>query len=395
MTRIETTAAFTKLLGGDESTRLLLRSALLPDDAAWQAWLDWRARADLQTLRDPAISLMPLVYKRWESRLDRQDTVVPIMKGVYRRTWYKNQILLDQARGLAAALEQEGIPVVFLKGMAALLGFYGDPGLRVMKDLDVLVPGDCADRAAGILEARGFAFRDKFASRDFLRRYAHGCEFFSPRFGKIDLHWHAFHDLLNDAGDRLVWENRRSVDLKGLSVSIPGPACFVLHTLLGAARATGKGDYRWMTDIVFLLRSLPEETLDWSWLTRAVQTFPILGLPVRDTAASLEQEIPGTVPQAFLKAWSEPASASWYKRCYEWNLNPDAMGGAGFLSRWRWMWNFYRLILCKQMGRRPSILRTAAGFLSFLKVRLRMPTYAALFKAGWKELTGRPSKFWF
>jgi hypothetical protein len=57
---------------------------------------------------------------------------------------------------IASALDTEDIPSVALKGPAIAVGFYEDPDLRPMRDLDILVAADDARRATATLARLGF-----------------------------------------------------------------------------------------------------------------------------------------------------------------------------------------------------------------------------------------------
>lgn len=384
---------FKRTRTADAQLRLLLHSALLPDAPAWEAWKQWRSGVDVQSLKDPSISLLPYVFKRWGLRI-KDDPVYPIMKGVYRRTWYRNQMLLDQARRVAEAMGSAGIPVLFLKGMAALLSIYSDPGLRAMKDLDVLVPTRDADRAILILESLGFRFRDKFAGFEYVRFYTHGAEYYSENFGKIDLHWNAFHDIRVEEADRLIWRESREADLKGSRVRIPKAEFFLIHTLLAAARFGGAGDMRWMMDAAALIRSV-QEPLDWQSIVRFAED-PLKGLPLRDTLAYLNYEVPGLVPAGVLETLAKVKPTAWQARFYEWVLDADLMHGSGVLFRnWTWTWNYYRVICHKASGGRPvGPLRLLSGFIPFLKARYRAGSFKDLAILWFRRLRQNPSRLW-
>jgi Uncharacterised nucleotidyltransferase len=53
-------------------------------------------------------------------------------------------------------LRQAGVEVLPLKGATLSRSLYGDPGIRVAKDIDLLVEADQLDRAAAILARRGY-----------------------------------------------------------------------------------------------------------------------------------------------------------------------------------------------------------------------------------------------
>ncbi len=74
-----------------------------------------------------------------------------------RGTRARNMILLAELGKLARACKARGIPLVALKGAALLLVALRDPGLRAMKDLDVLVPREHAPRLRALAVGLGYS----------------------------------------------------------------------------------------------------------------------------------------------------------------------------------------------------------------------------------------------
>lgn len=69
----------------------------------------------------------------------------------------RNVQLREEALDIADALNEIGIVPVFLKGSAGLLtGLYDEPGIRIMSDLDVLLPLDLAGQCLHHLTGLGF-----------------------------------------------------------------------------------------------------------------------------------------------------------------------------------------------------------------------------------------------
>lgn len=80
-----------------------------------------------------------------------------LLQQAYEANRVRQADLLAQGRTILSRLEAEGITAVPLKGLHTLLaGWWDDPADRVMRDLDVLVPADAAERAAGCLTALGY-----------------------------------------------------------------------------------------------------------------------------------------------------------------------------------------------------------------------------------------------
>lgn len=81
-------------------------------------------------------------------------------KAYYMKTVY------EQSR-LVTLFEDNGIPLVILKGTAAAM-YYPKPYLRAMGDVDFIVPYEKFDEARSVMDANGYAFRRDFGDdRDY------------------------------------------------------------------------------------------------------------------------------------------------------------------------------------------------------------------------------------
>src|SRR5258707_1552287 len=107
------------------------------------------------------------------------------LETLHRLNGYRNNALRKQAIELIGALNARGITPTLLKGGLALFGApYADPAMRMMRDLDVLVPAAARDEAIAVLQQLGYRLRqlygaDHHAYGDFARPTDAGC---------VDLH---------------------------------------------------------------------------------------------------------------------------------------------------------------------------------------------------------------
>lgn len=107
-------------------------------------------------------------------------------------------ILLSEAARIAPEFEKRGIPCIPLKGAALAEDLYGDPAMRPMHDVDLLVPTTALTDAREIMLAGGYheeagdlraGFEEEFRSElSFYRTSPHPC--------RVEIHW----GLLNFGG---------------------------------------------------------------------------------------------------------------------------------------------------------------------------------------------------
>jgi hypothetical protein len=132
---------------------LLLAVALGTDaDEARTAWQKLRLDLDLDNLEPGSFALLPLAY-RTLARLDVKDSRLERLKGIYRSTWTKNNLLVARARETVATFDTAPI---LLGGLTVAGRYYGELGLRPTPSLDLLVEPVARAAATAALERAGW-----------------------------------------------------------------------------------------------------------------------------------------------------------------------------------------------------------------------------------------------
>ncbi|CAN5682847.1 hypothetical protein BH18ACT13_BH18ACT13_10090 [soil metagenome] len=135
---------------------LLLEVALGDQGAAVEAWRELRPRLLLDTIELGSFQLLPLVYRNLtQAGLDDAD--LPRLKGVYRRAWVTNNLLVERTKESSAALAEAGVRALFVEGVAIASRFYPTLGLRPTSSIDVLV--DEGDERAALAALAGAGWR--------------------------------------------------------------------------------------------------------------------------------------------------------------------------------------------------------------------------------------------
>jgi hypothetical protein len=246
---------------------LLLRAALLEGEEAAESWKEWRSRVDIGDIEqlDPgSYRLLPLLYHNLKNQC-AEDPIMMKLKGVYRLTWYKNQMLFHTITSLLRSFHHAGIDTMVLKGAALTLLCYKDYGLRPMNDFDVLVHTRDVHSAIGVLQELGwnplkFTPDDEYISFS----YSHG---FADKTGReFDLHWHIFSQCRTPDADDDFWEAATFTDFHGVPAYILSPTDQLLHICVHGARWNETPPFRWVADAIMLLNNVPNN-IDWNRLT--------------------------------------------------------------------------------------------------------------------------------
>ena len=144
----------------------------------------------------------PLLYHHLKPTLATLPAPVPRqLRSIYIRHRRTNEIRLRVLREILDAYEGAGIVAVVLKGPLLIDRVYGDPGLRPMSDLDLLVPKEQAIDAQILLGELGFSVRvpgpdESLTSHHHLSpavRHVNGVPVM------VEIHWNAFHTFLRES----------------------------------------------------------------------------------------------------------------------------------------------------------------------------------------------------
>lgn len=239
-------------------------------------------------------------------------------------------------------LEEAGIAVVAMKGLAAALADWPQPAQRIGGDLDLLVRR--ADLAAivALFARRGFRFGGVLKSRWGFLSDASYLPFHSPDgVCNIDLHVepdsYPLHRGLDAAA---VFAGARRATCNGLGIAIPAAE----HSLLIAVANLAKdkftpGGARKLIDIARLLRCAA--ALDWAQIERRARRAR-LTLPLR-TALSLAVAL-GLPPMGVPACWTAPPGGlaglrglAWRDLLQRWQAFDDGPAPLPVLLRREWL----------------------------------------------------------
>jgi hypothetical protein len=200
-----------------------------PISAAALASPDWMAVLELANdqLLTPAL---------WAAlRASGQAASLPQESRDYLATLYRlngdrNRALRRQAIELVGSLNEQGITPMLLKGGLALFdGPYADPAMRMMRDLDILVPAGARDDAIAVLHRLGYRIAREYGAS----HHAFG-DFARPNDpGSVDLHTELVDQAyLLPASD--VWSRADVTQAFGIRYLSPCATDRIMHNLLHA-----------------------------------------------------------------------------------------------------------------------------------------------------------------
>lgn len=242
----------------------LLRACLSLEAApALAAWRSIEPALDIDVLPGEGMRLLPLLGASLRAH-GVESPVLPRLRGMYRKAWMFNQILLARTGDIVRELDEAGVPSMVLKGCAIALRFYGDIGLRPMGDIDVLVPAERIDEAVSRLTSRGWIDETERRPGTKMFRDTHAYYLTNgPEIG-CDLHWTiGEHMLLGPDQDPtpLFWPRSERLDVADALTLALCPTDQLLHVIVHGAQPGSASRLQWVADAVMILRS---GEVDWA-----------------------------------------------------------------------------------------------------------------------------------
>lgn len=239
-----------------------------------------------------AEGLAPLLY----AQLSRTDLWPGIPPGVrdglalaYTGSAIRSAALLTELEEALGRLTQAGVAVLLLKGAALAGRLYGDPTLRPMSDLDLLVHETAAGRALDVLIACGYTAAHPEARPGSVLAWENELLLSKPGvIGiSIELHWRLFDAPFYQ--QRLpadwFWETAAPIAVGAARALALGPEAQFLY-LAGHLMLHHRGQgLRWWLDLAELL-GRAGDALDWPGLLARAAAYALV-IPLQEALAAL------------------------------------------------------------------------------------------------------------
>src|SRR5581483_5203765 len=229
-------------------------------------------------LEPGALELMPLVYRNLSSTTP-EDPRLPLLKDLHRRSWVKNNLLLEQTSQISDTLRRAGVKTLFLEGPTLATRFYGDIGLRPTSAIHALVaPQDLAKATARLVEA-GWATRPRGDA------YPRWSGLVGPGGSTCVLRSSLAVDFVASGAEPAeapLWRAARRHSIDGTRVLVPCATDSLLAVVVAGARYGPLPPTQWLVDAAMILRG---REIDWDRLIelavtrgQAVRLWEALGL---------------------------------------------------------------------------------------------------------------------
>ena len=325
---------------------LLLRACLWSGTAAVAAWQAWRGRVVFDDLDAGSFRLIPLLYHNLR-RLQVDDPLLGRMKGIYRQTWSRNQLLFHESVPVLMAMQQAAIPVLVLKGATLAGNFYHDLGLRPMGDFDFMIPFDQTARAFEIMKQCGWKYIET-VPLELTVWSSHASKWDNQNGRQIDLHWHLLPGWRLPGVDDDVWVRAAKTPIAGTDFPAMTATDLLWHVCAHGAIGDEVPSIRWVADAWMMLHDTANP-VDWDQFLEAVQRRR-LGFSVGCSLRCLHDDFKAPVPVRVLERL-EDMPPSWLER-WEQRIVSRPRGVAGALPLH--CVNYLRLVRGQSMAAKIS-----------------------------------------
>ena len=295
---------------------------LVENGISWQLWLEFVHRQ----------RLAPLLYKTLRGLNLLSLEAIQSLRQVYLWTANRNILLLHELGMVLDGLQTAGVSVMPIKGGALAETVYGNPAVRPMADLDLLVTPAGANAACATLTALGYTTDSLEPWPNHARRYRQVLEFIRKAEGGlyflVDLHWGVVDVPYYERIPIDTWfEGAETAILGGVETHIPSAEDHLL--LLCAHLAFHErysNDLLRHCDLAAIIHAAGE-TLNWETVFRQAAGWQMV-IPLQRTLLRLESIWPRTVsPSVVREADRLPRSLA-EKQFHRWVLdrhrNPTA-----------------------------------------------------------------------
>lgn len=249
--------AFARLELSEQHVRTIQR--LLEDSPDWSSIMEM---ADFH-------GITPLMYWRLEQNPDNAtNSLIPQeirkhLSKAYYQNLVRNKILFHELKKMLTGLIEQGIKVIVLKGVLFAGILYGNPALRRMSDIDILVKPEDFEKVAAYLVDSGYVRPSDVESVVRESRYHHGQ--FVKGAVLIEVHFNLAQSRRFKIDIDNIWKRSIPARIDGVDVLRLSNEDIILHFCLHKAYHKFQIPLIWWTDFFEFIKKFKAD-IDWSYV---------------------------------------------------------------------------------------------------------------------------------
>ncbi len=268
----------------------LLKAALHDHPNALKSFDAWQRNVNIDDLPPSQFELLPLLYRNLAQQGIEQHPWLPRLKGIYRRTWYANQLTLRTLSSALTILRACDIPTLVTGSAALALTTYPEPAQRPISTPEIVVPSDLAETAILKLQTSGWKPNPMLSLADDAdyRSWLPGHRFSNGQGQILQLWWHVLPSVPSIEADTEFWGRAVPLTVEDTSTLMLTPTDCLTQACLTAARHTP-------IRLADAARLINGNIIEWPRLTATAQRHR-LGMPMAHSLNALTEIAVSSIP---------------------------------------------------------------------------------------------------
>ena len=193
------------------------------------------------------------------------------LNSIYYGTLYRNVIFSNELSNVLSVFSQNGISSIVLKGTILAEQLYGNPGLRIVTDMDILIKSEELSRAGSLLSEIGYEPlpAQQRWNHPFHETY---CKQMNPPY-IVELHWNLDNQKLVAIPQQELWNRAWLLQIQGWTTKVLSPEDILLY-LSNNLTKLGNQLLRSLCDITVLLKKYCS-ILNWKYIIESANSWGI------------------------------------------------------------------------------------------------------------------------
>jgi len=214
------------------------------------------------------------------------------LRQAYLESAVRNTLLLHELSQVGDQLAGVGISLLALKGASLAEDVYNNVALRPMRDLDILVRHEDAQRAVQVLRAKGYRVADSEVHAGMSLAYENELRLLKDGITEttLDVHWHLLDSPFYQFGMGMewFWETARPRTCAGAAGLMLGPEALLLYLCAHLALHHRRSGMLWRHDVAEVLHRYGDE-LDWDCVLQRAAEYELV-LPLQQVVMEVAEQ---------------------------------------------------------------------------------------------------------
>ncbi|MDD1693492.1 MAG: nucleotidyltransferase family protein [Methanoregula sp.] len=247
--------------------------------------------------------LIPVLYYNLKASAPEMvpEHILSRMSGIYLLSMKRSIIQISELLKVIQLGKEHEIPFISYKGAVLSQQIYGDIGLRISSDIDIIVRQHDVIRAKALLISQGYTPRVSLTPEQDKKFIQVRCEYdlSHSRRSTLDLHWQFIpYYYLAPFEETVIWSGLKVISLEGRDIYALSPEMLIVALCIHGAKHQWK-ELRQICDIAGIISS--EKEIDWGLvltIAREKRIERIVFLGLRLVEELMKPDLPPFVSEA-------------------------------------------------------------------------------------------------